>query len=181
MVASRIDAGNPATGGMGSPACESVDQRGFNRPIDGDGDGIPICDIGAFEFGPDIVGDGPGPVTDLVSFVPLEPTSTSPDTSGCPPNFVGTFSFDATLTNTSDNTLSPVVVDGRRGIVVEVVTLTNGNLLKNADGAPGGVGARLTISELTLGPGEFRDVHFDICLTREAPFTFEVVVIGVVE
>jgi hypothetical protein len=43
----------------GSPAVDRVarhcppprtDQRGFRRPVDGDGDHIPKCDIGAFEF-----------------------------------------------------------------------------------------------------------------------------------
>ena len=42
---SAIDAGNP------DPAtCSSTDQRGFPRPVDGDGDGVATCDIGAFEY-----------------------------------------------------------------------------------------------------------------------------------
>jgi hypothetical protein len=31
--------------------CPATDQRGFTRPVDGDGDGTAECDIGAFEFG----------------------------------------------------------------------------------------------------------------------------------
>lgn len=37
-----IDAGDPAL-------CEATDQRGVARPKNGDGDGNPVCDIGAFE------------------------------------------------------------------------------------------------------------------------------------
>lgn len=46
-----IDAGNPAEPGSGGTACEATDQRRFGRPVDGNEDGIAICDIGAFEFG----------------------------------------------------------------------------------------------------------------------------------
>ena len=37
-----IDAGNPAT-------CDLADQRGNFRPVDGNGDALAICDMGAFE------------------------------------------------------------------------------------------------------------------------------------
>ncbi len=39
-----IDAGNPDN-------CPSHDQRGYLRPIDGNGDGIARCDMGAYEYG----------------------------------------------------------------------------------------------------------------------------------
>jgi hypothetical protein len=42
-----IDAGNP------DPAtCPEADQRGVSRPFDGDGDGLAVCDMGAYEYGP---------------------------------------------------------------------------------------------------------------------------------
>jgi hypothetical protein len=40
---SAIDAANPAY-------CPASDQRGITRPVDGNGDGLAVCDIGAFEF-----------------------------------------------------------------------------------------------------------------------------------
>jgi hypothetical protein len=68
-----------------------------------------------------------------------------------------------------------------------VTTLTNGNLLQNADGGPGGVGARLTVPQQegftdgVLSPEEFVDVPFIICVTAQAPFTFTVDVFGDVD
>jgi hypothetical protein len=45
-----VDAGNPATPGSGGSACVSIDQRRISRPVDGDGIGGSVCDIGAFEY-----------------------------------------------------------------------------------------------------------------------------------
>lgn len=38
-----IDRGSPS-------ACPSTDQLGLSRPVDGDGDGSAICDMGAYEY-----------------------------------------------------------------------------------------------------------------------------------
>ena len=50
--------------GNGEEFLVEADQRGMPRPIDGDGDGKKICDIGAFEATPDI--SLPGVVGDTV-------------------------------------------------------------------------------------------------------------------
>src|SRR5687768_17260816 len=56
---------------------------------------VGICDIGAIEFHPERV-----PVNDLVAFEPIRSTfAFTPDSTGCPPGFVGRFSFEARLTN----------------------------------------------------------------------------------
>jgi hypothetical protein len=44
-----IDAGNPAGCTDGTNPLTS-DQNGTPRPLDGNGDGIPVCDIGAIEY-----------------------------------------------------------------------------------------------------------------------------------
>jgi hypothetical protein len=119
-------------------------------------------------------------VNDLVTCEPLSSTfQFTPDPAGCPEGFVGKFSFEAQLTNSSEHSLT--------ALVVGVTTLTNGNLLQNADGVPGGVGAQLTVpqqegfSDGVLGPKEFVDVPFIICLQERQPFQFVVDVFGVVD
>jgi len=117
-------------------------------------------------------------VNDLVTLVPVPSTyRTTADPTGCPSGFVGTFSFDAWLTN---KTNSPPLSD----LAMQVKTLTNGNLLQNADGGNGGVGSTLTVlkqhgyADGTLSRNEFVDVHFNICLKARTPFSFFVDVLG---
>jgi FG-GAP repeat protein len=119
-------------------------------------------------------------VNTLVTFEPVQATFTfSPDSTGCPADFAGTFSFEARLTNASERSLS--------ALVVTVATLTNDNLLQNADSAPGGVGAQLPVphqdgfSDGLLSPEQFVDVPFIICLTQRRSFRFVVDVFGVVD
>jgi hypothetical protein len=120
-----------------------------------------------------------GVVNDLVAFEPLPATFCfTPDPKGCPDGFIGTFRFAARLTNTSERSLTD--------LAVQVIALTQGNLLQNADGGPAGVDARLTVpraddfTDGSLSPEEFVDVPFVICLTARQPFTVEVEVLGVV-
>ena len=119
-------------------------------------------------------------VNNRVVFEPLRSTFRFiPDPSGCPVGFIGTFSFEARLTNRDVNPLTD--------LFVEVSTLTNGNLLQNADSGPMGVGAQLTVPQQegftdgVLSTDEFVDVPFIICLTQRQPFTLVVDVIGVVD
>jgi hypothetical protein len=119
-------------------------------------------------------------VNDLVTFEPFPDTFTfTPDPAGCPRGFVGTFRFEARLTNVSEHTLST--------LIVVVTRITNFNLLHNADDGPGGTGARLTVphaedfTDGVLSPGEFIDVLFRLCLTARRPFRFEVAVLGAAE
>jgi len=119
-------------------------------------------------------------VNDLVTFVPIQSTfKTVTNTSGCPAGFTRKFSFKSRLTNISNDS---ELYD----LSAKVKTLTNNNLLQNADGGPGGVGAVLTVPEMggfsdgELGPGEFVDVPFVICLKNRNRFTFTVDVLGVV-
>jgi hypothetical protein len=46
-----IDAGDPSGCTDASAVLLTTDQTGGSRTIDGDMDGIPVCDIGAYEFG----------------------------------------------------------------------------------------------------------------------------------
>jgi hypothetical protein len=72
-----IDAGD-------NTACAGVDQRGIPRPLDGDGDGLAVCDVGAFEYQipstTTILSDGPDPSeagqTFTVTFAVTAPVGT---------------------------------------------------------------------------------------------------------
>jgi len=116
----------------------------------------------------------------LVAFNPIvESFRTTLDTTGCPASFAGKFSFDAKLTNITGSSLA--------SLVTQVATLTGDNLLQNANGGPGGVGAKLTVpkkddfSDGVLSSGEFVDVPFVICLNQIQPFDFFVDVLGTVD
>ena len=45
-----LDAGSPAIDTGSNTVCLVVDQRGYMRPVDGNGDTTAICDMGAYEY-----------------------------------------------------------------------------------------------------------------------------------
>ena len=131
----------------------------------------------ASDHDPVIVGlDLMAPVSNLNAALGLASTSTSFSGEAQPDAPAGVFTISATFVNNTDDAL--------RQIYFEVVTLTNNNLLLNADGGPAGVGARLSVPgnalgpDATLTPGESFTVEFQIGLAVRAPFDFFVDAFG---
>ena len=110
--------------------------------------------------------------------MPLASTfRTRANTAGCPAGFTGTFSFVSRLSSQAG---SPDITD----LGLQVSTLSNGNLLQNADDGPDGIAATLTVpragayADGILGPGESVDVRLNVCLANREPFQFFVDVLG---
>ena len=135
-------------------ACPATDQLG--TPRNGP------CDIGAVEFYP-VVNE----------FVALANITTAFDPSPVPSGPAGTFHITADFTNTSNQAIVHPFV--------EVVELSGENLLLNADGGAGGVGARLTLPHsptTSFQPGASSTFEFLIGLQQREPFTFFVNMLG---
>jgi CSLREA domain-containing protein len=147
--------------------CSETDQRGLTRPVDGNSDGKADCDIGAFEFGaipPETVNNRVSQASELGTSLSTIPT---------PDGTAGTFFITATFTNTSNISI--------RKPFFQVVELSGGNVLINADSGPEGVGATLTPDvgpDRLLTPGESVIGEFRIGLQTLNPFTFFVDVMG---
>jgi hypothetical protein len=160
--------GSPAIDAGGSDCTDAAgevlatDQRGRPRVVDGTNDGIPACDIGAFEFFP--------MVNNLVALVGDVDTAFDPTPVVSGP--AGTFTITATFTNTSDTPL--------RFPFFGVSELSGGNLVLNANGAPGGVGATVTpeVPEDVLAPGASVTAEFVLGLRERERFTFFVNAFG---
>lgn len=50
-----VDRGSTGLLGTDAHACPAIDARGMQRPQDGNNDGTPVCDIGAFELQTDLL------------------------------------------------------------------------------------------------------------------------------
>jgi CSLREA domain-containing protein len=77
-----VDAGNPAAPGSGGTSCPPKDQRGYNRPADGDGDLAARCDMGAAEACPANPDGDSDFVGDACDNCPALPNGTQVDTDG---------------------------------------------------------------------------------------------------
>jgi hypothetical protein len=67
--------GSPAIDAGDTPSCAALDQRGVVRPADGNADGNPVCDIGAYEV------EGPPQATPSATPVAATPVLTEPPPS----------------------------------------------------------------------------------------------------
>ena len=146
--------GSPAIDAGNDAACQPTDQLG--TPRNGP------CDIGAVEFYPI--------VNDLVALGNL---TTAFDPAPVPGGPAGTFRITADFTNTSNQAIVHPFL--------EVVELTGENLLLNADGGAGGVGARLTLPDsatTAFQPEASSTLEFLIGLQTREPFPFFVNMLG---
>lgn len=152
-----------------------TDQRDYPRPVDGDRSGTMECDIGAIEFGVNLLND-------QLTFTPISSTftTTGPGTRGCPVTFHrGTLSFEARLTNKS---ASPSFLN----LGIQVVALASGNelLLDATTGITGNASATMPVpttgdyADQVLSPGEQVIMPFTVCLQSLQPSAFFVDVFG---
>lgn len=96
-----IDAGNPLGCAAENDLDLTVDQRGYARPIDGDGNGNARCDLGAYEY------NSPGTPTPTNTTTPTRtPTATRTSTPGPSPTHTSTPTRTPTHTPTATPTLT---------------------------------------------------------------------------
>jgi CSLREA domain-containing protein/uncharacterized repeat protein (TIGR01451 family) len=163
----------------GSSACPGEDQRGASRPQDGDADGIPLCDIGAFELETQV------PVADLaVTIVP----SVNPVRGGEP------FGWFVTVVNAGPSPAASVVATavlpggttltstwasqgscaGSGPVTCDLGTVGSGGsagitLSVKAPAAPGVIEASASVTSATLDP-DAADDGASASVTVEPPY-----------
>jgi CSLREA domain-containing protein len=172
--------GSPAIDAGNSSGCGTAqDQRGVGRPADGDGNGVAICDIGAFEVEAAADDDGDG-VNNAADLCPGTPPGTAVNGIGCPffvvnsNNDVNDGTCNATHCSLREAIIAANAVLGTgtvaitfapslTGQTINIVStalpfLSRGNTVINGD--PGNDGPDITIDGSALpftNPGESPD------------------------
>ena len=184
-VGAYVDPGRPGTGHYpllaGSPAidagdndgCGLTDQEGLTRPIDGNGDGLRVCDIGAIEFYP-VVNDLVWLERVRTDYVPPDPDHVNPLAPG------GAYRIELTYRNGGSS--MPLC-----NLAFEVTTLTQtGNpppALLDRDGRLIGYQGIALPASLAGGKDSLKlhqqDTYlFMIGVSQKAPFVFNLNVLG---
>jgi hypothetical protein len=100
-----LESSSPAVDTGNNTGCPSTDQRGGQRPVDGDGDGTATCDIGSFELGPVVATLTPTPTASAT----LTPTPTITPTATLTPSTTPTASVTPPASSTPTATRLPTV------------------------------------------------------------------------
>jgi hypothetical protein len=143
------------------------------RGIDGDGDEVRRCDIGAIEFYP-VTNEWMRLDRVHATFVPPHPSSTvvNPLAAG------GSYQIDAAFTNIGSQTICQVAFD-----VSTLETASGVPSLLTRDGdliGREGIQFPATVAsgDRNLGPGERQRYRFTIGVTQAVPLTFFLNVLG---
>jgi len=159
---------SPAIDAGDSAACADLDQRGLARPIDGNGDGVRACDIGAIEFYP--------VVNDRVQLTALTYAFfRSPAVAYAP---AGAFRITATFANQGPDVchvaFDVVALDGAAG--VNPVLTTGSPVPVGGKGAA--MSATMARAQPHLRSGASEPYEFTIGVERRMPINFMVNVVG---
>ena len=151
--------GSPAIDRANAAYCPSTDQRGVARPVDGDGDGTPACDIGAVEA------PGITPVR-VQSITRGDPSPTNAANVGF------TVTFDAAVTGVSAGNFA-LVAGGPSGASITGVSGSGTTWTVAANTATGDGTLRLDMVNATgvSGPGDAPVAN--VPFTTGEPYTID--------